>query len=71
MESPGNTAVSESVPVNRAVVVRTATPPESVPEPSNVVPLKKLTDWPFVVVVGGPTVKGDSTAVNVTGCPVK
>ena len=71
MESPGNTAVSESVPVNNAVVVKTATPPESAPEPSKVVPLKKLTSSPFVVVVGGPTVKGDSTADNVTDCPVK
>ena len=71
MESPGNTAVSESVPANNAVVVRTATPPASVPEPSNAPPLKKLTDSPFVVVVGGPTVKGDSTAVNFTDCPVR
>ena len=46
-------------------------PPESVPEPSNVVPLKNLTGSPFVVVVGGPTVNGDSTAVKVTDCPVK
>ena len=71
MESPGNTAVSESVPVGRAVVVKTARPLESVPEPSRVVPLKNLTSSPFVVVVGGPTVKGDRTAVNVTDCPVK
>ena len=30
-----------------------------------------MTNSPFVVVVGGPTVKGDNTAVNVTDCPVK
>ena len=63
--------MSESDPVVSAVVVRTATPLESVPEPSNVAPLKKLTSSPSVVVVGGPTVKGDSTAVNVTDSPVK
>ena len=63
--------MSELAPVDSPLVVREATPLESVPEPSNVVPLKKLTRSPFVVVVGGPTVKGDSAAVNVTDCPVK
>ena len=56
MESPGNTALKESDPVTSAVVVNLATPFNRVPEPSNVVPLKKLTVSPFVVVVGGPTV---------------
>jgi hypothetical protein len=57
----------ESAPTGSAVVVNVATPPDSVPEPSSVVPLKKLTGSVFVVVVGGPTVYGDRTAVNVSG----
>jgi len=71
LESPGNTALRASVPVDKAVVVSVATPPDSVPVPSKVAPLKNLTDSPFVVVVGGPTAKGDRTEVNVTDWPVK
>jgi hypothetical protein len=56
LESPGNTAVRVFDPVGSAVVVSVATPLDRVPEPSNVVPLKKLTSSPLVVVVGGPTV---------------
>ncbi len=56
MVSPGNTALNVSDPVTRADVVRVATPFDSTPEPSGVMPLKKLTESPFVLVVGGPTV---------------
>jgi hypothetical protein len=70
LESPGNRALRVSAPVGSAVV-SVAIPPDSVPWPRRIAPLKNLTDSPSVVVVGGPTVKGDSTAVNVTDCPVK
>jgi hypothetical protein len=71
LESPGKTALRVSVPTESEVVASVATPPDSVPVPSKVAPLKNFTDSPFVVVVGGPTVKGDRTAVNVTDCPAK
>ena len=71
MESPGNTALKLSAPVSSAVVVSVATPPDNVPDPRGVVPLKKFTNSPSVVVVGGPTVNGARTAVSVTGSPVK
>jgi hypothetical protein len=71
LESPGNTAVRESAPEGSAVVVSVAIPPSKCPEPSGVMQLKKLISSPSVVVVGGPTVKGDRTAVNVTDCPAK
>ena len=71
MESPGNTALIEFDPGGRTVVVVVATPPDRIPEPSNVVPLKKFTSSPSVVVVGELTVKGDKIAVNMTDCPVK
>ena len=61
--------MSETAPVGSEDVVSVATPPSRVPEPSGVVPLKKLTGSPSVVVVGGLTVNGDKTAVNMTDCP--
>jgi hypothetical protein len=71
LESPENTALRASAPANSAVVVSVTTPPDRVPVPSKVAPLKNLTCSLSVVVVGGPTVKGDKTAVNVTGLPIK
>ena len=59
----------EIAPVGSEDVVNVATPPVRLPEPINAPPLKKLTSSPSVVVVGGLTVNGDKTAVNVTDCP--
>ena len=54
-------------PVGRLLLVKLAIPEEStVPVPSNVAPLKKLT-----VPAGVPVGAGSTVAVKATGCPAK
>ncbi len=62
-ESPPYTAVMESVPTGRAIVVRLAVPLVSCAVPSEVAPLMNVTFSPFA---GVPPLE-DTEAVKVTG----
>ena len=68
LESPRYSAVIELAPAVRAVVASVATPPESVPSPSDVPPFKNST---VPVGVPAPGLTGATVAVNVTLCPTR